>query len=134
MADAVVELKDSNLNTKKLETMQSLIDNVQTIADAHNILVDVVKHTEMDSVIEVVVDTESGVIDVDLSDFNFESVDDYALQVSFYGAKPLTASVVKVDEKTARVYLTDHTQWEFNDDRFYAGKDVTAVMTVSRLV
>ena len=88
--------------------------------------------------LEVVVNTATGILEVDLSSFGFSSVTDYSLQATHYGRVPVTVSVEKVDEKKANVILTDHEQWEFNpeDIRFRDcsgdGNAVTVILTVTR--
>jgi hypothetical protein len=89
--------------------------------------------------IDVVVTAENGTLEVDLSNYNFEAVTDYSLQATHYGILPLTVSVEKVSEAKAKVYLTDHTEWEFNgtDIRFRDcsgdGDSVTVALTVTRI-
>ena len=129
-----IKLKPTTTQMKKLDTISNIIDNIKTLEDAHNLIIDFINHQSKDTVIEKVVNTPDGKLEIDLSDFNFNNIDDYALQISCYGDKPVTASIIKISKDKAKVFLTDHTKWEFNEDRFYDGKDLVVVITVTRLV
>jgi len=89
--------------------------------------------------IDVVVTDASGTLEVDVSSYGFGSVSDYSLQATHYGILPVTVSVEKISETKAKVYITDHTEWEFNptDIRFRDcsadGEAVTVSLTVTRI-
>jgi hypothetical protein len=83
---------------------------------------------------EVPINTANGKVDFDITSFGFADVTEYSAMVSFYGAKPLTAAVEKSSNTSVKVIITDHTKWEFNDDRFFDGttEPATAVVQITR--
>jgi len=66
--------------------------------------------------LEKVITSETGVAEIDLSSFNFSSIDDYSLLVTYYGRKPVIVSVEKIDETKCNIVVEDMRMWEESDE------------------
>ena len=75
----------------------------------------------------------NGSLDVDLSDYNFESADDYNIMISHNEVKPVIFRVAKKDEKTATILATD-LRYFAEDEVAYDGSADGADTKVTLLV
>jgi len=75
----------------------------------------------------------NGSLDVDLSDYNFESADDYNIMISHNEVKPVIFRVAKKDEKTATILATD-LRYFAEDEVAYDGSADGADTKITLLV
>lgn len=103
---------------------------VSALGNIYNVL----NSTEISDSYDVTVSATDGYFSVDLTSRNFTSTSDYSIQCTVQGTEPVSVSYEKVDAVTAKVFLRDSEDWEFDEDglkgRDCASTNVTVTLTI----
>jgi len=112
--------KDTILHIKSkidLERLNNLFDEIEAILNkdgsANDVFDGLISLARAYNAERKIIETweitfdDKGSLDVDLSNFNFASADDYNIMISHNEVKPVIFRVAKKDEKTATILATD---------------------------